>query len=38
MNLILVPIEDKYIPLIEQWLKKEYILKWYYGSDEWICV
>lgn len=36
MNLILKPIKNEYIPLVEKWLKKDYILKWYHEPDEWI--
>jgi len=35
-NLILQPIEDKDIDLMEIWLNKEYIKKWYNEPEEWL--
>ena len=35
-NLILKPIENKDIKLIEGWLNKEYIKKWYENPKEWL--
>lgn len=34
--IILQPVRDEDIPMIKQWLHKEYILKWYHEPDEWI--
>ncbi|MCD7900127.1 MAG: GNAT family N-acetyltransferase [Bacteroides sp.] len=36
MELILRPIEDNDIKLLNIWLNKEYILKWYNDADEWL--
>jgi RimJ/RimL family protein N-acetyltransferase len=30
------PFEDSDIPLLGQWLRKEYILNWYHDADEWL--
>ena len=35
-EIIFKPIEDKDIPLIEKWIRQEYILKWYHEPEEWI--
>lgn len=35
-EITLKPIEDKDIPLIEEWIHQDYILKWYHEPDEWI--
>lgn len=35
-DFMLKPIEDKDISLIEQWLSKAYIRKWYHEPEEWI--
>ena len=29
-------VEDTDIPLLKNWLSKEYILKWYHEPDEWL--
>jgi len=36
MELKLKPVEDKDIELLERWLNKEYILKWYNDPAEWL--
>lgn len=35
-KLTLRSVNNKDIALIDSWLKKEYILKWYYDADEWL--
>ncbi|GAB6121273.1 GNAT family N-acetyltransferase [Dysgonomonas termitidis] len=32
----LQPVRDEDVPMIKQWLYKEYILEWYHEPDEWI--
>lgn len=35
-TLTLRPILDSDLQLLESWLNKEYILKWYHDADEWL--
>ncbi|SDM80283.1 GNAT family N-acetyltransferase [Acetanaerobacterium elongatum] len=35
-SLLLRPLEDKDIPLLREWLYKEYIAKWYKEPAEWL--
>jgi hypothetical protein len=35
-NLRLKPVEDSDIGLLENWLNKDYILKWYHDADDWL--
>lgn len=36
INMIIKPIKDEDIILIEKWLHQDYILKWYHEPEEWI--
>ena len=36
MQLTLTAIQDSDIELLNEWLHKDYILKWYHHPDEWI--
>jgi len=35
-KLALTPVKDSDISLLEKWLHKDYILKWYHDADEWL--
>ncbi len=35
-NLKLCTIEDKDIPLLEKWLNKDYVIKWYVEPEAWL--
>lgn len=35
-RIVLRKVRDEDIPLLTTWLNKEYILKWYHDSEEWL--
>ncbi|MFV0352605.1 MAG: GNAT family N-acetyltransferase [Oscillospiraceae bacterium] len=35
-RLTLCPLADKDIPLMEEWLQKDYILQWYHSAEDWL--
>jgi RimJ/RimL family protein N-acetyltransferase len=35
-SLILKPLEDRDLPLVKEWLYKDYIKKWYDDPEEWL--
>ncbi len=35
-ELILYPVEDKHLHLLNFWLRKEHVIKWYNDADEWL--
>lgn len=32
----LFPVEDSHLQLLDNWLRKEYVIKWYNDADEWL--
>ena len=32
----LFPVEDSHLQLLDNWLRKDHVIKWYNDADEWL--